>query len=308
MKKAILLSCATIAILSGCGSAEEDVPSPAPPTPSASKKTEISIVTTLPERPVPLPFGEESAERLRQGDQAGLYIVSRAEDNGKMVLATTGNYIDNRLYTYDNGWTTTPKAYWKYSVTHADFYFYTPFTQNIVSVKAMPFSVSTNQSTEAAHRSSDLMIGNALDASPTGANVRIALRHAMSLLRIRLEAGKGFKEEDLANAVVSINGTKNNATVDIATASVTPTGQSAPISPMKTVNGYEAFIIPQDIGESDIITVTIDGETHTLRKAISLLPGNEYTCTVTISKTNTGFSADIMEWDNDGTDYGGTAQ
>lgn len=308
MKKAILLSCAPIAILSGCCSAEEDVPSPVPPTPSASRKTEISIVTTLPERPVPLPFGEEPAERLGQGDQAGLYIVSRAEGNAKMVLATTGNYIDNRLYTYDNGWTTTPKVYWKDSVTHADFYLYTPFTPNIASVKAMPFSVNTNQSTEAGYRSSCLMTGNALDASPTHASVSIALRHAMSLLRIRLEAGKGFKEEDLANAVVSINGTRNNATVDIATASVTPTGQPATITPMKTVNGYEAFIIPQDIGENDIITVTIDGEKHTLRKAISLLPGNEYTCTVTISKTNTGFSADIMEWDNNGTDYGGTAQ
>lgn len=306
MKKAILLSYAPIAILASCGSAEEDNPSPAPPTPSASRKTEISIVTTLPEGLAPLPFGEEPGKRFGQGDQAGLYIVSRAD--GKIVLATTGNYIDNRLYTYDNGWTTTPKVYWKDSVTHADFYLYTPFTPNIASVKAMPFSVSTNQSTETGRKSSDLMIGTALDVSPTGASVTIALRHVMSLLRIKLEAGKGIYEEHLANAIISINGTKNNATVDIATASVTPTGQPATITPMKTANGYDAFIIPQDIGESDIITVTIDGETHTLRKALSLLPGNEYTCTVTISKTNTGFSASITEWDNDGTDYGGTAQ
>lgn len=307
MKRAILLSYVPIAILAGCGSAGEDNPS-LPPSPDASRKTEVNIVTTLPEVPAPIPSGDGQGEWLRQGDQGGLYIVNRAEGNGKMVLATTGNYIDNRLYTYDNGWTTTPKVYWKDSVTHADFYFYTPFTQNIASVKAMPFSVSTNQSTEAGYRSSDLMTGNALDASPTRASVSIALRHAMSLLHISLVAGKGVKEEELANAAVRINGTRNNATVDIATASVTPTGQPAPITPMKTADGYDAFIIPQDIGESDIITVTIGGEEHTLRKAISLMPGKEYACTVTISKAGTGFSAGITGWDNDGTDYGGTAQ
>lgn len=306
MKKAILLSYAPIAILAGCGSAGEDNPSPTPTTPPTDRKTEIRIVATLPEKTF---FGQEPGERLWQGERAGLYIVNRAEGNGKKALATTGNYIDNRLYTYDNnGWTTTPEVYWKDSVTHADFYFYSPFTPNIASVEAMPFSVSTNQSTEAEHRLSDLILGTALDVAPTKANVTIALRHAMSLLRIKLEAGKDISEKDLANAAVSINATRNNATVDIATASVTPTGQPAPITPMKTADGYEAFIIPQDIGESDFITVTMGGKSHTLRKAMNLLPGKEYTCTVTISKTGSGFSADIAKWDDDGTDYGGTAQ
>lgn len=286
-------------MLAGCSPGGGDDPSPTPPsTPSTNGRIEVAIATTM---------QEAEGWTFAQGDQGGLYMAYATGGNAEAPEAS-GNYIDNLPFTYGTGWTTATKAYWKDSTSRANLFFYSPYNPSAANAKAIVFSVNADQSTEAAHRASDLLTGSALNIAPTPNAVAIAMRRAMSVIKIRLEAGNGFAASDLANATVSINGTMTNATIDLASATITPTGQPTPITPLKTADGYEAFVVPQSVDESDIITITVNGDDYNLSRAMSLAAGKTYECTVTISKAGSSLNTTITKWDDDGTDYGGTAQ
>lgn len=302
MKKLKLLPYVLATMLAGCSSGGGDDPSPTPPptpTPSTDKRIEVAIATTM---------QEAEGRTFEQGDQGGLYMAYATGGNAEAALGASGNYVDNLPFTYNAGWTAASKTFWKDSTTRASLYFYSPYNPSAANARAMAFSVNADQSTEAAHRASDLLTGSALNVAPTPNTIAITMRRAMSILRIKLEAGNGFAVSDLANATVSINGTMTNATIDLASATITPTGQPTPITPLKTADGYEAFVVPQSVDESDIITITVNGDDYNLSRAMSLAAGKTYECTVTISKAGSGLNATITKWDDDGTDYGGTAQ
>lgn len=301
MKKTLFILVLMTA-LAGCSSGGDDNLSPTPPpipTPSADERIEVSITATMP---------EAADKTFAQGDRGGLYMAYATGDDSEITLKASGNYINNLPFTYSGSWTTASKAYWKDSTTRANLYFYIPYNPSTANAKAMVFSVKANQSKEAAHRASDLLTGSALNVVPTARPVAIAMRRTMSILRIKLEAGAGFSVDDLANATVRINDTMTNATVDLASANITPTGQPVAITPMKTNDGYEAFIVPQSVPDGDIITVTVNGDDYNLRQAMSFAAGKTYECIVTISKASGGLNATITKWEDDGTDYGGTAE
>lgn len=300
MKKPLFIL-VLLTMLAGCSQGGGDDPSPTPPapTPSTDGRIEVSITTTMPEAADMTP---------RPGDQGGLYMAYATGGEREAELKAAGNHIDNLPFTYDAGWTAASKACWKDSTTRANLYFYIPYNPSAANARAMAFSVKADQSTETAHRASDMLAGAATDVAPTAQPVAITMRQAMSILRIRLEAGAGFAADDLANATVRINGTRTNATIDLASATITPTGQPVAITPMKTNDGYEAFVVPQSVDDGDIISVRVNGDDYNLRRAMSLEAGRTYECTVTINKAAGGLNATITKWENDGTDYGGTAE
>ena len=118
-------------------------------------------------------------------------------------------------------------------------------------------------------------------------------------------------EESLAAADIGvrINGVKTDATVNLATAAVTATGQAANVVPLLTAtNTYKALIVPQEVAEGNLITVTVDGRDFNLKRGITLESGRMYRSTVTLSKTSNGINVSIDRWQDDGTDYGGTAE
>lgn len=288
-------------MLAGCSSGGGDDYSPTPlptPKPGTDGRIEVAIATTM---------QEAEGRTFAQGDQGGLYMAYATGDQ-EAELGASGNYIDNRQYTYGAGWTAATQAFWQDSTTRANLYFYCPYSPSAANARAMAFSVNADQSTEAAHRASDLLTGSALNIAPTPNAVAIAMRRAMGIIKIKLEAGNGFTASDLANATVSINGTMTTATIDLASATITPTGQPVAITPLKTTDGYEAFIVPQSVGESDIITVTVNGDDYNLSRALNIEAGKTYECVVTLSKATSGLNATITKWEDDGTDYGGTAQ
>lgn len=302
MKKLKLLPYVLATMLAGCSSGGGDDPSPTPlptPTPSTDKRIEVAIAPAM---------QEAEGRTFAQGDQGGLYMAYATGGNAEATLGASGNYVDNLPFTYGAGWTAATKTFWKDSTTRASLYFYSPYIASAANARAMAFSVNADQSTEAAHRASDLLTGSALNVAPTPIAVAITMRRAMSVIKIRLEAGNGFAASDLANATVSINGTMTNATIDLASATITPTGQPTPITPLKTTDGYEAFIVPQSVDASDFITVAVDDVEQSVSRAMSLATGKTYECTVTISKTTSGLNATITKWEDDETDYGGTAQ
>ena len=278
---------------------EPDVPD----TPSPVEKLPIRITTVVnPTRATDYVF--------EAGDKIGLYVVNRKADGTASDLQAKGNYVDNMRFTYNGTWAPDSPVYWLDDKTHADFYLYYPYTATISDVKAMPFSVKADQSTEAAYKAGDLLIGSAKDIAPTEAAVSITARHAMSQMLITLVAGNGFTEESLAAAdvAVKINGVKTNATVNLATAAVTATGSATSVKPLLADGSYKALIVPQSVGQGNLITVTVDGRDFNLPKAFTFEGGKRHKFTVTLSKTSNGINVTIGQWEDDGTDNGGTAE
>lgn len=278
---------------------EPDVPD----TPSPVEKLPIRITTVVnPTRATDYAF--------EAGDKIGLYVVNRKADGTASDLQAKGNYVDNMRFTYNGTWAPDSPVYWLDDKTHADFYLYYPYTATISDVKAMPFSVKADQSTEAAYKGGDLLIGSAKDIAPTEAAVSITARHAMSQMLITLVAGNGFTEESLAAAdvAVKINGVKTNATVNLATAAVTATGSATSVKPLLADGSYKALIVPQSVGQGNLITVTVDGRDFNLPKAFTFEGGKRHKFTVTLSKTSNGINVTIGQWEDDGTDNGGTAE
>lgn len=291
--------------LCACSSGSEEQPVPSNP-PAQAGQLPILISTTLENAG----FKRATDYSFEAGDLIGLYVVNRNGDGTAQSLLPSGNHVDNMRFTYGGTWTPDTPIYWKDNQTHADFYLYYPFTASITDVENMPFGVNADQSTEEAYKAGDLMIGSTFDVSPTETAVGITVHHAMSQIAISLAPGNGFTEESLAAADVSvkINGIKTEATVNLATASVTATGDARTVTPLPDGDGYKALIVPQDVPQGNLITVTVDGRDFNLQKAFTFEGGKRHRFTVVPSKTSNGINVSIDQWEDDGVDHGGTAE
>lgn len=289
-------------VVTGC-SKGGDEPTPTPDTPDVPvvKKLAIKISPSVVDSRA-TDYGFES------GDCVGLYVVNYDGSNAG-TLANSGNHVDNMRHTYDGEWTPDSPIYWLDNKTHADFYLYYPYA-NVTSVNAHPFAVNEDQSTEAAYKAGDFMVGKKTNVSPTESATTIPASHVMSRMVITVEAGAGFTKESLAAAqvAVKVNGVKCNSTVDIATGTVTATGSATTVSPFRDGTNYKAIIVPQTVEEGNLITVTVDDRDFNLKKAFTFVGGKSHTFTVVLKKTSNGVNVDINPWNEDGVDNGGTAE
>ena len=295
----------TTLTLCACSSGNDEQPEPTVP-PATSAKLPIQISTVLEE----ISGKRVTDYAFESGDQIGLYVVNHNADGSANALQATGNHVDNMRFTYDGTWTADTPIYWLDDKTHADFYLYYPYAATIGDVEAMPFQTSADQSAETAYKASDLLIGTAADVPPAETAVTITSRHMLSQMAITLVPGNGFTAESLAAADVSvrINGVKTKASVNLATATVTATGEAGIVTPLPTNDGYKALIVPQSVGEGNLITVTVDGREFNLKKAFTFEGGKRHRFTVVLSKTSNGINVSIDQWEDDGIDHGGTAE
>jgi len=301
---AILLSAAALSCSSG-GANDPETPDPTPTTPTETK-LRININAAA---------GTMSETRATEtafeaNDKIGLYVVNRTAQGTAAALAASGNHVDNMRFTYNGTWTPDKQIYWQDNTTHADFYLYYPYTASVSSVTAMPFNLKADQSAEADYKACDLLIGSTADVAPTETAVSINAKHVMSQIRVIVEAGNGFTAETLAaaNVSVKVNGIKMQATANLSTGKVTAAGDAVSVTPLKTDEGYKAFIAPQTVAEGSLITVTVDGRDYNLTKGFTFKSGQRHKFTVTVSKTSNGINVNITKWEDDGTDNGGTAE
>lgn len=278
---------------------------PTPPTPP-SEKLPINISTSVSSRATDLAF--------EVGDKIGLYVVNHNADGSAAALQVSGNHVDNMQYTYHSTWTPATQTYWIDNSTHADFYLYYPYTSSITSIDAMPYSVKANQSQLSDYKAGDLMIGKTIDVAPTQSFVKIEAKHVMSQMTINLVAGNGFTDATLAAAKISVkvNKLKTKATANLATGAVTAIGDDTDIIPYKVANNsYKAIVVPQLVGEGNLITINVDGRDFNLPKTSNFTgfeAGKKHNFNVTLSKTSNGVNVNITKWEDDGNDYGGTAE
>lgn len=303
-KKHIAIVGSMLLALTACSGGSSELDPTPKPTPAA--KVPINISTSIQSRATDLAF--------EAGDQICLFVVNHQADGSAATLQTTGNYIDNTKFTYDGTWKAATPTYWKDNSTPADFYIYYPYTSSISNIEAMPWTVNADQSTTENYKASELLIGKTTNATPTESAVKIEAKHVLSLMIIKLVAGNGFTEASLAAAKISvkINRLKTQATANLSTGAVTAKGDDTDLIPLKEEgNSYKALIIPQAVGEGNLITVNVDGRDFNLPKSSKFSAfeaGKKHKFTVTLSKTSNGVNVNISKWEDDGIDYGGTAE
>ena len=242
------------------------------------------------------------------GLEAGLYMVNFHNGQHDDLLASN-NYVNNQLLTWSNdAWSTETPIYWSDMETPADFYAYAPYQQSISNAREMPFSVQTNQNVDGASALSDFLWGTIQDQSPTAESFNLTLSHQFSQLTITIIAEQGFDESELlANDVaVTIGGTKTNCQIDLQTGEATTTGAAEDV--LCRNNGdltYTAILIPQQVPFSNLIQVDWKGNKYTLQNSFILEAKRQYSLTVKLKKSKSGFDIGIAGWDIIGEDFGG---
>lgn len=305
LKQIFMATCAAAAMCA-CSSGKGGDNPITPPTPPGPEER-------LPIRISSAPETRATDNAFETGDRIGVFVVNRSADGSATPLKTSGNYIDNTMYSLYGTWTAAETEYWKDNTTHADFYMYYPYTNTITNVEAMPWSVRTDQSTESAYKASELLIGKTLDVAPGEDAVNIRARHMMAQVVVTLTAGNGFLPSDISNGDISvrINNLKTMASANIATGDVSAIGGATDITPWKENGIYKALVVPQTLSDGYIIKVTAGGTDFFLKKDAALKAfeaGHTYQFTVTLSRTTSGMNATIVKWQDDGNDYGGTAE
>lgn len=291
-------------LLCACSSGGgEDVPEPTPtPTPPVEEKLPIALSCGVSSR--------VTDSNYENGDKIGLYVVNYTAD-GAGTLQASGNHANNVAFTYSgSAWSSASTVYWKDATTHADFYVYYPYA-TVTNVTAHSFNVKENQSAVADYKASEFLYGTAKNLTPTTNAVNVTTYHSMSCAVIKLAAGDGFTDEDLAAANISLelNGLKTGASINLSSGEVSATGDAKTIVPLKENGEYKAIIVPQTVSADNFIVVKINGDAYTMPKDnFTFTGGKRHTFTVTVSKTSSGLNVNIGAWEEDDVDNGGIAE
>lgn len=310
LNKCIYIAAVSFFLLACSSGAENGVDDePTPPQPEKpTVRIPIDISTSI---------TRVTETAFESGDAIGLYVVNRNDDGSHNDLKPSGNYVDNMRYTYSyNTWTPDETVYWKDDKTCADFYLYYPYQAGHVNENPMVFKVEADQSNVNSYKNSDVIVGSTMNVAPSQTTVYIASKHVMSRVVIALKPGEGFTDASLAasDVKVTLNVPAVSANIDLATGKVEPImnhdGESltmTPMTPYKDGNVYRAIVVPQQVSQTNLIKVNVDGSDFLFSKAFNFESGKSYTVNVTLAKKSSGLNATITGWDSDGVDYGGTA-
>ena len=134
-----------------------------------------------------------------EGDQVGLFAVSRDSD-GTGALAATGNSVDNRKLTYSGGmWIIDKEVEYPSEGKVLDFYAYYPYMENMD-----PTAIAY----DATESMCDLMMAKTAGIDATYETVTLTFSHLLSLVDVQVSGGA-------AKSAV-IKGLKSAATFNLA--------------------------------------------------------------------------------------------
>lgn len=264
---------------------------------------ETEVETSSERIPIRISFTPQSRatdNAYENGDKVGLY-VSNYSNSAPSTLKTTGNHVDNAMFTNNSStWGSNEQLYWKDNTTSADFYAYYPYQAEISDVNECQFSVLENQSTIENLQASFFLWGKVEGQTPTESPISIETNHLMSSLRIYLEFDEAMTEEE--KEIYNIRdiriSAKTNATINLADGTVTATGSKSKITPFDEVDCYRIILVPQE--NISISLYAYDTE-YTLDSDITLQPNTHHKLTVSIQKDKltAGVTFGIGEWNED---------
>lgn len=263
------------------------------------------------------------------GDVMGVYVVDY-QGNVPGTLQDAGNRATNVKHTFDEAayrWDAAYDIYWKDEHTPVDIYGYYPFASP-GDVNAYEFTVQKDQSRAAeggalgGYEASDFLWGKAEKIAPTEKVIRLSLRHRMSNARVTLAKGEGFAdgEWERLEKMVLVKNTVRDATIDLATGTVTPVGDPEETGTIPYTHGgeYRAIVVPQTVpAGKELFVLTVGGVNYTFKKAddFTYLAGRMHNFTIRVDKkspageyvfTLTGES--VTSWEADLASHDATAK
>ena len=231
-------------------------------------------------------------------DYVGIYIVDYEGDTPGELL-NSGNRADNVMFTYDEAtgkWKPAYDIYWKDSRTHIDVYGYYPFGEP-ADVRNYDFELEGDQRKAAeydklgGYEASDFLWGKAEDNAPTASTIRLGFRHKMAGVRVTLNKGLGFSDEEWAAAQkqVVVTNTTRKSVINLRTGEVRAVGDPvvAGTIPMKVGNDFRAIVVPQTVpGGKTLISITIDGASYYFKKSadFTYVQSRQHNFTIMVSK------------------------
>lgn len=296
MKKLLCLGWALVGLLL-VGCSKDDGGSELTEQESTDNRTAVTIIS------------HAAPSNVSTGLQAGLYMVNYNNGQHDELLAAN-NYVNNQLLTWiGNTWSTEPPIYWNDMDTPADFYAYAPYQQSVSNAREILFSVQTDQNTDGAAALSDFLWGTIQGQLPTAESFDLTLAHQFSKLTVTVIAEQGFDENELqaSDVSVAIGGTKTSCLIDMKDGQFTTTGEAHDVQCHN--NGdltYTAILIPQQVAYSNLIQIDWKGNKYTLQNAFLLEGQRQYSLTVKLKKSKSGFDVGIAGWDIIDEDFGGT--
>lgn len=262
-------------------------------------------------------------------DVMGVYIVNY-KGTTPGVLLSQGNHANNVRLTYDEGndkWNTANELYWKDKTTHVDVYGYYPYGSPQV-IEEYAFTVQRDQSrpTEdgvmGGYEASDFLWGKATDIAPTSSTIRLSMGHRMSSLRVTLQKGNGFQNNEWETVEKNVLATNliRKASIDLNTGIVKQDGgiESTATIPSHVNDEWRAIVVPQTVAAgTTLFNITIDGKPYKFSKneALTYVASKMMNFTIRVDKKNevgeyalTLVSESITPWENDLVSHDGTAK
>ena len=258
------------------------------------------------------------------GDAVGIYAVNYV-DGAPGTLQVEGNQADNVRYMFDfeeYKWIPEYDVYFLDDDTAVDLIGYYPYA-NPESVTKYPFEVQRKQNTEAGHglmagyETSDFLWSKATNVAPTEKRIKMTFYHRMAGVYVTLVEGSGWGDGEWAQLQkeVLVKNTIRKSTIDLATGTVTPTGEKPADDIIPFVDGYNfrAVVVPQSIGSGEsLFSITVDGVPYNYKYKVDGVPttfdyvsGKMHKFTIEVSKKEqTGIefkelSVSITAWEAD---------
>ena len=131
----------------------------------------------------------------------------------------------------------------------------------------------------------------------------------LSQLTIIVTAEAGFEEGELqaSDVSVTIGGSKTSGVIDLATGALVVAGEANDVKCLSCGDlSYKAVLLPQQIPFSNLIQINWRGNVYTLQNSFKLEGTRQYSLTIKLKKTKSGFDIGIVGWDIIEEDFGGT--
>lgn len=256
-----------------------------------------------------------SESGFEASDRIGLFVTDWVDEQTPMPLQISGNRANNLSLTFDGTrWSPEKKVFW--GDGKSDVYAYYPYCKDVVDVNSQPFSVSDDQSTEAAYDASDFLWAVSNGVSREDGDVNLAMKHIMSKLTVRIVAGEDYVGSLPEDASVLLHSTVPSAMVDLESGAVVKDPHRGPKSikmqnlGIRNYDGtdavvYRAIVVPQMLETSvPLLEINSKSVSYLLEDMFNFRPGISYTYTVTLNTSTTAIKVEIgcelEDWNSTG--------
>lgn len=236
--------------------------------------------------------------QFEKGDAIGIFVVMRADANEQAYPKSTGNYVQNVKWEYqqDGSWlpaTEEDKIFYPVYDIPLDIYAYYPYQEDADPTN-LTFKIQNSQLSRRGYALSDLMTARKAGVKNENQAVSLTFTHKLALVQAEVSGGN-----NPASARVTLKGIKPSVTLDLSKVKAeeeagTATGDAADIAMYaETVNvsGASKYILRALVPVQELAS----SKEYVVKEHIGL--GNEREVVKGIGKTLSLARAKVAKFD-----------